>query len=163
MAETLSTLSIISFVIAGVSLAIAIFLWIYFRIPTVIGDLSGRNAKKSIARMRASNEKSGNKSYRASETNAERGKLTGTMPGIGEKNKEKKNSAKKDDKMPETGLLAENKANDIGEETDLLVEEDTNETDLLIETPITVAPKTSTIKLEKIEEVVLVHTDEVIE
>ena len=59
MAETLSMLSIISFIVAGVALAVAIFLWIFFKIPRVIGDLSGRNARKSIARVRASYEKSG--------------------------------------------------------------------------------------------------------
>lgn len=42
MAETLSMLSIISFIVAGVALAVAIFLWIFFKIPRVIGDLSGR-------------------------------------------------------------------------------------------------------------------------
>ena len=51
MAETLSMLSIISFIVAGVALAVAIFLWIFFKIPRVIGDLSGRNARKSIARV----------------------------------------------------------------------------------------------------------------
>ena len=54
MAETLSMLSIISFIVAGVALAVAIFLWIFFKIPRVIGDLSGRNARKSIASVRAS-------------------------------------------------------------------------------------------------------------
>ena len=38
MAETLSMLSIISFIVAGVALAVAIFLWIFFKIPRVIGD-----------------------------------------------------------------------------------------------------------------------------
>ena len=53
MAETLSMLSIISFIVAGVALAVAIFLWIFFKIPRVVGDLSGRNARKSVARVRA--------------------------------------------------------------------------------------------------------------
>ena len=57
MAGTLSTLSVVSFIAAGVALAAAVFLWFYFKIPTVIGDLSGRNAKRSIARMREANEK----------------------------------------------------------------------------------------------------------
>ena len=48
MADTLSLLSVIAFVIAGVSLAVAIFLWFFFHISSVIGDLSVRTARKSI-------------------------------------------------------------------------------------------------------------------
>lgn len=163
MAETLSTLSIVAFAVAGVSLVLAVVLFIYFRIPTVIGDLSGRNAKKSIARMRTSNEKSGNKSYRASETNAARGKLTSTMPGIGEQPKEKKSDAKviTQDQMPETGLLKENKASLTEESTVLL--DDTEETMLLAETSKEPAKRVGGVKLTLLEEVMLIHTEEVIE
>lgn len=52
MAELLSTLSIVFFVVAGVAFVLAVFLWFFFRIPKVVSDLSGRTAKKSIARMR---------------------------------------------------------------------------------------------------------------
>ena len=45
MAQTLQTLSVISFVIAGACLVLAVFFWLFFKIPTVIGDLSGRTAK----------------------------------------------------------------------------------------------------------------------
>ena len=84
MAETLQTLSIISFAVAAACFVLAIFLWFFFKIPTVIGDLSGRTARKSIAQMRAANEKSGVKSYKESKTNAERGKVTATMPDFGD-------------------------------------------------------------------------------
>lgn len=163
MAETLSTLSIVAFAVAGVSLVLAVVLFVYFRIPTVIGDLSGRNAKKSIARMRTSNEKSGNKSYRASETNAARGKLTSTMPGIGEQPKKKKSDAKviTQDQMPETGLLKENKASLTEESTVLL--DDTEETMLLAETSKEPAKRVGGVKLTLLEEVMLIHTEEVIE
>ena len=70
MAQTLQTLSIISFAVAGVCLVLAVFFWFFFKIPIVIGDLSGRTARKSIAKMRAANEKSGAKSYKESKTNA---------------------------------------------------------------------------------------------
>lgn len=163
MAETLSTLSIVAFAVAGVSLVLAIVLFIYFKIPTVIGDLSGRNAKKSIARMRSSNEKSGSKSYRASETNAARGKLTSTMPGIGDQQKVKKTEGKTtaQEQMPETGLLAENKAS-LKEESTVLLD-DTEETALLAETPKEPAKRVGGVKLALLEEVILIHTDEVIE
>lgn len=57
MAQTLQTLSVISFAVAGVCLALAIFFGFLFKIPGVIGDLSGRTARKSIAKLRAANEK----------------------------------------------------------------------------------------------------------
>ncbi len=52
MAETLSMISLISFLAAGVFAILAVILWFVFRIPTVAGELSGRIAKKSIERMR---------------------------------------------------------------------------------------------------------------
>lgn len=57
MVETLSTLSVTSYILAGVFLVTAIVLWFVLKIPRVIGDLSGRNARKSIAEMRNGNEK----------------------------------------------------------------------------------------------------------
>lgn len=166
MAETLSTLSIISFVIAGVSLVVAVFLWFLFKIPTVIGDLSGRTARKSIAKMRASNEKTGNKNYRESKTNVSRGKLTGTMPNSG-KISEKKEENKQ---LVETGVLAENRAQVVN--TDETATLDTEATGLLVDEDATAPLDThiqSSVKREGgkklviLEEVMLVHTDEVIE
>ena len=166
MAQTLQTLSIISFAVAGVCLVLAIFFWFFFKIPTVIGDLSGRTARKSIAKMRAANEKTGAKSYKESKTNAERGKLTGTMPDSDKL--DKKNEVPDDDK-PETGLLADNKADGLDSEETGVLESET--TGLLIDENAT-APldvpshnpivRTGGKKLEIIEEVILVHTEEVI-
>lgn len=169
MAETLQLLSIISFAVAAGCLVLAVFFWFFFKIPTVIGDLSGRTARKSIAKMRAANEKTGSKSYKASQTNAERGKLTGTMPGIGKE--------KKSDGNPETGLLSENKADGLdaeatgilddeatgilgSETTGLLVDENAT-APLDMQNPIPII-RTGSKKLEIIEEVILIHTDEVI-
>ena len=174
MAQTLQTLSIISFAVAGVCLVLAVFFFVFFKIPTVIGDLSGRNARKSIARMRATNEKTGAKSYKESKTNVERGKLTDTIPDFG---KAKKNTPEADYGKPETGLLAENKAVSLeSEETGMLDEAtgilESEATGLLIDENAT-APldiqtnkafaRTGGKKLEMIEEVMFIHTDEVIE
>lgn len=166
MAQTLQTLSIISFAVAGICLVLAIFFWFFFKIPTVIGDLSGRTARKSIAKMRAANEKTGAKSYKESKTNAERGKLTDTMPGS---DKLKKKNIASDDGKPETGLLADNMAEKIDSEATGILESET--TGLLIDDNAT-APlaspahkpteRTGGKKLVMIEEVMLIHTDEVI-
>ena len=167
MAETLSILSIVSFAVAGASFVLAVFFWFFFKIPTVIGDLSGRTARKSIAKIRAANEKTGAKTYKESKTNAARGKLTGNIPDSAKlNNKESRTNFDK----PETGLLAENKADSIdSEETDLL---DSEATGLLIDEEATAALDTATPPAAKrtggkalklIEEVMLIHTDEVIQ
>ena len=168
MAETLQTLSIISFEVAAACLVLEIFLLFFFKIPTVIGDLSGRTARKSIAQMRAANEKSGVKSYKESKTNAERGKVTATMPDFGEINK--KDSPGHD--KPDTGLLTENNANETdmlgdttgslgSETTGLLVDENATAS---LDTPDNKQPvRTGSKRLVIIEEVMLIHTDEVIE
>ena len=121
-AEILYLISMICFVIAGISFVLAVFFWFFFRIPTVIGDLSGRTARKAIARIRAHNEKVGGKGYQPSATNAERGKLTSTMqhsrklvPDKPADTGAKANTAAKAPKQdaeqrPETGMLKENLA-----------------------------------------------------
>ena len=62
MAEILFTVSLVSFIVSGVAFVATAFCWFKFKIPQVVGDLSGRTAKKSIERMRAGYEKSGDKS-----------------------------------------------------------------------------------------------------
>ena len=84
MAGTFSTISLISFIAAGVFFVLAVVFWIVFHIPSVIGDLSGRNAKKNLNAIRLNNEKTGNKAYRPSKTNLERGKITSPIePDVG--------------------------------------------------------------------------------
>ena len=166
MAETLSTLSIISFIVAGACLVFSIFLWIFFKTPTVIGDLSGRNARKSIARMRAANEKSGSKSYKESKINAERGKLTDTM----QHSKKLKREQGVSDERPDTGLLNENRADEPSTDTTGILGSGT--TELLIDEnataplddPVKQKPikREGGIKLQMLDEVLFIHTDEVI-
>ena len=60
MAGLLNTFSIISFILAVLFFVLAVIFWFVFKIPNVIGDLSGRNVRKSIANMRQSNAKAGN-------------------------------------------------------------------------------------------------------
>lgn len=57
MADTLSVISLVSFIVSGICFLLAVFFWFKFRILTIIGDLSGRTAQKSIERMRSYNEK----------------------------------------------------------------------------------------------------------
>lgn len=174
MAQTLETLAIISFVAAGVCLVLAFFFWFLFKIPNIIGDLSGRTARKSIAKMRAANEKTGVKGYKESKTNVARGKLTGTVP---DSDKLAKKKTASDAQRPETGLLADNLADGLEPEiTGVLVDEatgmlDSKTTGLLVDEDATAlldattqknVKRTGGKKLKMLDEVMLIHTEEVI-
>lgn len=76
MANTFFKISNISFVLMLVFCLLAVFFLFRFRILDIIGDLSGRTAKKTIERMREENKKMGNKLYRPSNLNSYRGKTT---------------------------------------------------------------------------------------
>lgn len=132
MTQTLQLLSTVVFVVAGVCLLLAIFLWFFFKIPSVIGDLTGSTARKSIARIREANEKSGNKSYVPSRINAGRGKITGTMQGKGTQAKKEEDKYKTEEfdqtgilENEETGTLDLNFAGVGSEPTGMLNEEGT--------------------------------------
>lgn len=74
--ELLQTLSIAAYVAAGVLLLTAIALFFLLDVPKLYGDVSGRTAKKAIEAIRQQNESTGNKAYKPSAVNAERGRLT---------------------------------------------------------------------------------------
>ena len=172
-ADTLSTLSLIFFIAAGVAFAAAIFLFFYFRIMKVVSDLSGRTAKRSIQSVRSRNEQSGNKSYRSSKTNKERGKITDAIPKHGEK---------KNKGYVETGLLREEKTaklSDIPEGTEELGEgargpvlhdrqnatevlEQTNATTMLPAVDEELRRAKENMRWKILEDIILIHTDEVI-
>lgn len=63
-------------ILAGVMLVATVVLFFVYKIPTVIGDLTGANARKAIENIRNQNESSGDKLYKTSQVNRERGKLT---------------------------------------------------------------------------------------
>ena len=174
MAETLSTVSLIAFIVAGLSFVSAVVLFFVFGIPSVIGDLSGRTARKSIKRMRLSNENSGNKSFRPSETNASRGKLTATMQHDVKKSKinakkeskqnavspKQSNSKTSSDEMVETGLLESANLQSFSEATELLTESVTESA--LLEKGVKRVEDAQKKTLTMLDDVMMIHTDEVI-
>lgn len=74
--ELLQTLSLSAYIGAGVLLVLAVALFFLLDVPKLYGDVSGRTAKKAIEAIRQHNEQSGNKAYRPSAVNAERGRIT---------------------------------------------------------------------------------------
>lgn len=162
MAETLSVVSIVAFAVAIACFVIAFILFFAFNIPSVIGDLSGRTAKKSIKKMRITNENSGNKEYRTSETNKSRGKLTATMRHDSPKPKGKQEAKVESPSatFAETGLLKESMRQTYSESTVLL--SNTEENDVIYDGSGRRVDETKRKAFSMIDDVVMIHTDEVI-
>ena len=78
-AGTYTLLSYIAYGAAGLMVTLAVLFFFLFKIPEVIGDLSGRTARKNIAKIRSANERSGDKSFTPGRVNEDRGKLTKSM------------------------------------------------------------------------------------
>lgn len=60
----------------GIMVVVSLVLFFTLQIPKVIGDLTGRTARRAIEDIRKQNEQTGNKTYRSSLVNLRRGKLT---------------------------------------------------------------------------------------
>ncbi len=70
-------------ILSGIMLAVSVLLFFTLKIPRVIGDLTGANARKAIADIRSQNESTGNKAYQTSQVNRERGRITDKMTPSG--------------------------------------------------------------------------------
>ena len=66
----------VGFSLSGIALAAAVILFFKLDIPSVIGDLTGRTVAREIKAMRETNASSGDKRFRPSAVNLERGTLT---------------------------------------------------------------------------------------
>ena len=135
----------------GIMVVISAVLFFTLQIPKVISDLSGRTARKAIENIRMHNEQSGDKSYKSSTVNRERGKITDKISGSGRliKNEESPfGTGIITDKISTQKLLEK----EIGGETSLL-EQPADETSLLEqpadETSLLVQPAGETSLLEQ--------------
>lgn len=169
---TINIVSIIFFIIAGVSLLVAIYSFVRFNIPQVIGELSGRTARKSIAQMRDKNEKTGNKAHRPSPSAIERGTLTDKI----EKKKSVEKSDKKISKVEEgtellnsTEKLLTNIQTELFNENETELSDDNATTVLSEETTVLTNNDNSQINVSNdsndfkiIQNIVLIHTNETI-
>lgn len=172
MAQIFNTVSIVGFILSAVFLALSIFLFIKLNIPKIIGDLSGRTARKSIAQMREDNEKSGDKSYRPHPVAVNRGTLT---EPIKEEAKQKKKKTAKKQPAPSKAKATAKKAADItaqlpndGNETTPLsfnmngTEVLSEGTQVLSSDAIQSALEQKSVEVKMLQSIVFLHTDEVI-
>ena len=147
MAQIYNIISIVAFSLAGVCLAFAVFCWIRFKIPKIIGALSGRTAKKSIEQMRSGNDK---KSFNPISVATERKTLTKT---IGQNTKTNRPSTASQKNQNETELL-----NYGGGETEIL---DVG-TERLSQNLGNNTVSQNVELFESVQDVVYLHTDEVV-
>lgn len=171
MASIFKIVSIVLFSLAAVCLVFAIFAFITFKIPNVIGDLTGRNARKSIEKMRDANEKGGKKSYRPHPVASDRGTLTEPIKQSKKESKKLSKTAKPEPqrKEPHTfdGSGATDVLKDINATTKLDYDADGTEilnagTQVLSEEVMQTALNENTVKIKMIQNIILIHTEEVI-
>ena len=81
--ELLQTISLISYIIAGIFFLIAIALFFLLDIKKVIGEVSGATERKAIESIRQQNEADNNKVYKSSTPNTERSRLTDKISNSG--------------------------------------------------------------------------------
>ena len=63
MADRYHLISVLSFSMAGLGVLLSVFLWFRFSVWKIIGELSGRTARKSVKQMCMAEEKAGRKPY----------------------------------------------------------------------------------------------------
>ena len=174
LAQFYQILSYVMFALAAASFAFAIFCFFKFNIVKIINDLTGRTAKKSIEKRRSENEKDGNKSHRPSSKAKQRGTVTSKMRESQKLNKKtaaaKSQSNEKIDKLQMSGdsteVLQGEKISDaaipvssnIGEATTVLQSTATTVLNKDMASETEALPS----KLETIQSIVLIHTDEVL-
>ena len=118
--------------LAGIMFVVSLILFFALKIPAVIGDLSGATARKAIEDIRNQNEESGEKAYKSSAVNKERGKLTDRISPSGSlhsKPSDKLGFGMKTEKISTQRLDIE----DVGETT--VLSSNAGETEVLNETP----------------------------
>ncbi len=148
-------------ILAAIMLVVSVIVFFLLKIPTVIGDLTGANARKAIENIRNQNESTGDKTYRSSKVNRERGKLTEKISPSGKIRNDSgysSNGAMQTEKIgisqPEKEKIR-NKSTSASETTVLVQEEHVNETVVLDSVMVG-----SAFAIEY--EITYIHTDEII-
>ena len=182
---------IVGFIACAVMFVVSVILFITLKIPNVIGDLTGRNAKKAIENIRKQNEASAGKDYKASAVNLERGRLTDKMTPSGNLQRRgitsgfgvhtEKISTMKLEQQASVGMDTDNESNETmvleqnySNETSVLNHNYLNETTVLSqqnvgETTVLSShmpqnPSETTVlnQFMVLEDITFIHTDEII-
>ena len=149
MVEIIKTLSWISFAAAAVCLLLAVFVWFRFQIMSLINDLTGKTAKKAIEQIRSKNVKSGDKSYRSSPVNINRGPLTEPVTNAAPVKTEKLSGD-----LETTLLREDNKTVILNADGTTVLNHGSEQA--------AAVPNRPEVEVQMIEQVVFIHTNEVI-
>lgn len=171
-ADIYQSISIGAFVLAAVFLIIAIILFLAFDIPSVLGELSGKTAAKQVAEIRAANKNVVAKRRTVSTTNS-----SATQRSTGKLSQNNTSRIANTNVVDKTDLLVEENVS-VSNETELLTDETTllepdttllsPETTLLSGGTTLLNPETTLLSPEEvvdfeiIQDVVVIHTKEVI-
>lgn len=159
-ADILSMVSVISYILAGVFLVLAVIFWFVYKIPKVVGDLSGRTARRSIEKMRQKNAAASASQPVVSHPQAAAPKAQTPQP-------QKKTVGPVVSEPQETGLMAENRAMETPVGQTALLRDDG--TELLMDpegtAPLTAyaparARRTGGKKMTMLDDIILIHTNE---
>ena len=145
--------------LAGIMLLLSIFLFIKFKIPKVLGDVTGSTAKKAIKNIREGNIQSGDKAYKSSVVNMERGKLTDKISASGQlvKNQTSDGTTMLTTKLDTQELIGSSETTVLSAELNPANEPTSGATTILSETELT---DSNTIIVEY--DITFVHTNEII-
>ncbi len=80
--ETYRYIFIVGAILSGIMLAVAVLLFFLLHIPTVIGDITGRNARRGIEEIRGRNFGAGNKSAKLSSSAGTGAKQAGKSSAV---------------------------------------------------------------------------------
>ncbi|MBQ3196179.1 MAG: hypothetical protein IJB65_06910 [Clostridia bacterium] len=150
-------------------LIVSVFVFFYLKIPKVIGDITGSTARKAIENIRNHNEKTGDKTFKTSRINNERGKITDKISASGKLIKQVESApygAMATEKLNTQQLVGSDGA---ANETTVLSQATASETTVLSETPVMAAAETTVLSQQSagnefvVEyEITYIHTDEII-
>ena len=145
-------------ILSAIAFVVAVVLFVVLKIPRVIGDLTGATARKAIRDIREQNEQSGEKVYKASAVNRERGRLTDKISPSGQIIPQHDRHTGMTGMMSGTEKIGtEVLMADMANETSVLDENMAGETSVLSENVVT----ESVFVIEY--EITMINTDEIIE
>ena len=151
-------------ILSVIMLITSVLLFIFLKIPNVIGDLTGSNARKAIENIRSQNEHMGNKVYKSSAVNRARGKLTDKITPSGRLQNSKDGAGAMRTEKISTINLAEDEKNQAEETTVLNSSETTvlSENYSASETTVLGQSEFGSPVFEIEYEITYIHTDEAI-
>lgn len=168
--ELLQYISIGAYVASGIFFVAAVIIFFVLRIPDVIGDLSGRTARRAIEDIRNRNESTGEKAYKSSAANINRGKLTqkistmkldtaGGATTVLENEADNETTVLKSEVNSETTVLK----SEVNSETTVLGTQTDNETTVLSGSRVPAVDNEAAGKVTVIAELMFAQSTEIVE